>query len=85
MSDEPPLKDEEIEDLVGHLWENIDALPMHIQDLLHESRQPGKTGAVSYALLAGWALGKFDYEVGDPWFFVDNFWSLGNTYRVFYP
>ena len=67
MSDEPPLKDEEIEDLVGHLWENIDALPCHIQELLHDSQQPGKTGAVSYALIAGWVLGKFDYEVGDPW------------------
>jgi hypothetical protein len=74
MPDEPPLKDEEIEDFVGHLWENIDALPCHIQELLRSSQQSGKKGAISYAILAGWALGKFDYEVGDPWFGTKSGW-----------
>lgn len=59
--------DDELDDLVSHLWENIDGLPGHIQELLHETQQPGKVGAVSFALLTGWALGKFEYEVGDPW------------------
>ena len=66
-SDGLNLTDDEVEDLVGHLWENIDALPGHIQELLHESQQPGKAGAVPYALLAGWVLGKFEYQLGDPW------------------
>jgi len=61
------LSDDEIEDLVGYLWENIDGLPGQVQELLYDSQQPGKNGAVSYALLAGWALGKFDYRLGDPW------------------
>ena len=65
MPGESTLKDEEIEELVGHLWENIDALPCHIQELLHDSQQPGKTGAVSYAMLAGWALAKFKKEILD--------------------
>jgi len=61
------LKDEEIEDLIGNLWENIDALPLQVQALLHDSTELGQGGAVSYAMLAGWVLGKFDYEMGDPW------------------
>jgi len=61
------LDDHEIEDMVGLLWENVDGLPTYIQTLLQDSREPGKTGAVSYALVAGWVLGKFEYDPGSMW------------------
>lgn len=67
MPDEQSPSDAEIEDIVGHLWENIDALPLHIQELLHDTHKPGNLGVVSYTMLAGWALGKFEYVLGDPW------------------
>lgn len=67
IPDEINLNDHEIEDMVSHLWDNIDSLPLYIQALLHDSREPGKTGAVSYALVAGWVLGKFEYEPGSMW------------------
>ena len=59
------LTDNEIEDLVGLLWENIESLPFHVQSLLYDSQEPGKVGSVSYALVAGWVLGKFDFVPAD--------------------
>jgi hypothetical protein len=67
IPNEISLEDHEIEDLIGHLWENIEGLPHHIQELLHDSQQPGKVGAVSYALVAGWVLGKFEFEFANSW------------------
>lgn len=67
IPNEPELQETEVEDLVSHLWENIDGLPCYIQNLLQDSQQPGKVGATSYALVAGWALCKLDYEIGNPW------------------
>lgn len=67
VSKEPSLTDDELEGFVSLLWENIDGLPHHIQNLLHESTTPGAPGAVSYMLAAGWAIGKFEYKQADPW------------------
>lgn len=66
-STKSPLSDKDIEDLVSSLWENIDSLPIHVQTLLHDSQDPGPTGAVSYMLLAGWVIGKIDYVPANPW------------------
>lgn len=67
LSAKTALTDKEIEDLVSSLWENIDSLPLHVQTLLHDSQDPGPTGAVSYMLAAGWVIGKLDYVLADPW------------------
>jgi hypothetical protein len=60
------LSDSEVEEIVCSLWENIDALPGHVQTLLMSSQEPGTAGAMSYVMAAGWALGKFDYVLADP-------------------
>jgi hypothetical protein len=60
------LSDSEVEEIVSFLWENIDALPGHVQSLLMSSQEPGAAGVMSYVLAAGWALGKFDYVLADP-------------------
>ena len=57
------LTDDELEDMVGLLWENVDCLPSYVQNALYESREPGKAGSISYALVAGWATGRFEYQV----------------------
>ena len=67
MATSGTLTDHEIEDMVSHLWEHIDALPSHIQDLLISSQDPDPGGQVSFVLAAGWALGKFEYVHPDPW------------------
>lgn len=60
------LSDSEVEEIVCSLWENIDALPGHIQSLLISSQEPGTAGTMSYVMVAGWALGKIDYVFADP-------------------
>lgn len=67
VSKSPVLTDDELEGFVSVLWENIDCLPVHIQNLLHESQEDGAEGAVSYMLAAGWAIGKFEYRTADLW------------------
>lgn len=61
------LTDREIEDMVSHLWEHMDSLPSHVQELLHTSQEQTAEGQVSFVLAAGWALGKFDYVYANPW------------------
>lgn len=63
----PPLTDEELEDMVSVLWENIDGLPHHIQELLHNSTLPGNEGMLSYVLLTGWVTNHFEYFPYNPW------------------
>ena len=67
IPNEGTLSDKDINDMMSHLWDNINDVPHHIQQLLYESQVEGKAGAISYALVTGWLLGKFDYEQGDPW------------------
>lgn len=61
------LTDQDLEDLVSTLWENIDALPGHIQKLLHDSQDPGPEGQMSFVLAAGWAAGKLDWVPRNFW------------------
>lgn len=61
------LTDQEIDDMVSHLWDHIGSLPAHIQDLLIASQEDGVEGHVSYVLATGWALGKLDYVHPNPW------------------
>lgn len=61
------ISDREIEDMVSHLWEHIDSLPSHVQDLLLASQDSTTEGQVSFVLAAGWALGKFEYVCANPW------------------
>jgi hypothetical protein len=65
--DTKPLTDSELEEFVDVLWENIDAVPGHIQALLYDSQDPSTVGAVSYMLAAGWAIGKLDYVPANFW------------------
>lgn len=68
------LSDREVEDVVGFLWEHMDELPVHVQTLLISSQHPGNEGMVSYVMAAGWALGKFDYVVANPWLGTKGGW-----------
>lgn len=61
------LSDREIEDVVSRLWEHMDSLPSHVQELLHASQDNTAEGYASFILAAGWALGKFDYICSNPW------------------
>lgn len=73
------LSDSEVEEMICSLWENIDALPCHVQSLLVSSQEQSDAGTMSYVMAVGWMLGKFDYVLADPFKGTKSGWIAKNV------
>ena len=73
------LTDEDLEQLVIFMWDEFESLPSHVQNLLYDTQEEGNKGRLSYALAAGWATGKFDWQPPNPWDGTKGGWISKNN------